>query len=145
MHKGCVPKKIFKIASEISEILKHEAKHYAFETAPGKIDWARMKDKIHKYTARLNGLYLSGLKNAGVTVVDGWASFVDAHTVSVALNDGSTQTITADKIMIATGGKPMIPPGEGIFEHTITSDGFFELDEQPEKVVVVGAGYIAGT
>lgn len=144
VNVGCVPKKIMFAAATMAEMLKHESAHYGFETAPGKIDWKGMKEKRDKYIARLNNLYWSGLDKAGIAVLEGWASFEDSHTVSVAMKDGSTKLVTAEKIMIATGGKPMIPPGEGIAEYAITSDGFFELEEQPEKVVVVGAGYIAG-
>ncbi|GKY92967.1 hypothetical protein MPSEU_000265300 [Mayamaea pseudoterrestris] len=130
-------------AATMAETLKHEATHYTFAPAPGKIDWKLMKEKRDKYIQRLNGIYVSGLEKAGVKLLDGWASFVDAHTVAVALNDGSHTQVTADQILIATGGMPMVPPGEGVQDHCITSDGFFELEEQPEKVVVVGAGYIA--
>jgi glutathione reductase (NADPH) len=143
VNVGCVPKKIMYQAATISEIIKHDASHYEFQTAPGVIDWKAMKDKRDRYIERLNSIYLNGLNNAGVTVLEGWASFVDAHTLIVHYEDGSTGQLTADKILVATGGKPMIPDGEGVTEHTITSDGFFELESQPEKVVVVGAGYIA--
>ena len=139
-------------ASMLREQIHHDAVHYEFGTSddaskaevkPPEFNWPAMKEKRDKYILRLNNIYLSGLTNAGITVMEGWASFVDPHTVTVKLNDGTVQTITADKILIAVGGRPIVPSGEGIAEHCITSDGFFDLTVQPKKVVVVGAGYIA--
>lgn len=68
---------------------------------------------------------------------------MDAHTVEVTGSDGTKPRYTADKIVITTGGGPHFPPGEGIEEHCILSDGFFELESLPKVAVVVGAGYIA--
>ena len=68
---------------------------------------------------------------------------MDAHTVEVTGSDGTKTRYTADKIVIAMGGRPHFPPGEGIEEHCISSDGFFELESLPKVAVVVGAGYIA--
>jgi len=161
VNVGCVPKKIMFQAATIYETLLHDSKYYAFDGMDHvtketvRLDWHKMKDKRDKYITRLNNIYLNGLKNAGIDVFEGWASFVDPHTVSIALDHeneqdkgtpNKTKTITGDKILIATGGKPMVPAGDssdGILENTITSDGFFELDQQPKKVVVVGAGYIS--
>jgi glutathione reductase (NADPH) len=132
-------------ASCLREQIHHDSVHYEFDASTPKpaFDWTSMKEKRDKYIARLNNIYLSGLKKAGCVVMEGWASFVDAHTVTVKFNDGTVKTVTADKILIAVGGRPIVPPGEGVAEHCITSDGFFELTTQPEKAVVVGAGYIA--
>jgi len=138
-------------AATVAEVVAHDAKHFSVDAkeATGVLDWKTMKEKRDAYIRRLNSIYLSGQKNAGVDVYEGWATFTeDPHTVSVRLEDGgggvTTKSITADKILIATGGKPMLPKGTpGVVEHTITSDGFFELDAQPRKVAVVGAGYIA--
>jgi len=85
----------------------------------------------------LNGIYENLLKNAGVELLYGTASLIDANTVSVG-----DQNITADKILIATGGTPFMPSIPGI-EHAISSNEVFHLDQQPKSVVVVGGGYIA--
>lgn len=145
VNVGCVPKKIMFQASHVLEQVQEAAAHYEIKstTTDFKFDWAAMKEKRDKYIVRLNNIYLSGLQKAGVDLLEGWASLVDAHTVKVAMNDSTTRTVTADNILIAVGGKPLVPTGEGVAEHSITSDGFFELQEQPKKVVVVGAGYIA--
>lgn len=117
-------------------------------------DWQALKVKRDAYILRLNGLYLHGLQSAGVTVLEGWGSFVDDHTVAVKLSrrspDGGDEeermiTVTAAHIVVAVGGKPQVFPEETMrgMEHCITSDGFFALDAQPKSAVVVGAGYIA--
>jgi|UniRef100_A0A8J9SQ58 glutathione reductase (NADPH) len=144
VNVGCVPKKIMYQAATMREMLKHDAAMYEFpQPSDTTIRWGALKDKRDKYIVRLNNIYANGLRSAGVTAFQGFGELQDPHTILVHQNDGTQQTITADKILIATGGKPMVPPGEGVVEHTITSDGFFELETQPDKVVVVGAGYIA--
>ena len=140
---GCVPKKLMFLASNMRETLLHECPQYGFGSPNADFDWATVKKKRDAYILKLNGIYENGLKNAGVAMFEGWGSFVDPHTIAIKMTDGSTKTVTADKIVVATGGKPMIPDGEGVAENIITSDGFFELDSLPGKAVVVGAGYIA--
>ena len=132
------------IAASMRDTLVHDCPQYGFGKPNATFDWSFLKKKRDAYIVRLNEIYESGLnKNDTVDIFEGWGSFVDDHTIEIKLKDGSTKTVTSDKIAVATGGKPMIPPGEGIAEHCITSDGFFELEALPEKVVVVGAGYIA--
>ena len=143
VNVGCVPKKLMFLAASMRETLLHECPQYGFGTPAADFDWGMVKTKRDAYIVRLNDIYSNGLKNAGVDKYEGWGSFVDAHTISIKMSDGSTKTVTADKIVVATGGKPMVPGGEGVSENIITSDGFFELEELPKKVVVVGAGYIA--
>jgi glutathione reductase (NADPH) len=143
VNVGCVPKKIMYMAASMRETLVHECPQYGFGTPDATFDWAFLKKKRDAYIVKLNEIYAGGLSNNNVDIFEGWGSFVDAHTIEIKLTDGSTKTVTSDKIVVATGGKPLIPPGEGIAEHSITSDGFFELEALPEKAVVVGAGYIA--
>jgi glutathione reductase (NADPH) len=91
---------------------------------------------------RLNGIYERNLANEKADYVHGSATFVDKKTIEITLDDGSKQTVTGKKILIATGGHPLLPQIPG-GELAITSDGFFELEQQPKKVAIVGAGYIA--
>mmetsp|Transcript_4884 Transcript_4884/g.13696 ORF Transcript_4884/g.13696 Transcript_4884/m.13696 type:complete len:565 (-) Transcript_4884:104-1798(-) len=147
VNVGCVPKKIMFQASHIRQTLLEDAKMYNFDAVKKskdsfQLNWPEFKDKRDKYIARLNNIYLNGLKKAGVTVFDGFGSFVDDHTVQIVKDDGSSEQVTAAHILIATGGKPYEDTKVQGIEHTITSDGFFELAQQPEKAVVVGAGYI---
>lgn len=120
--------------------------HYGF-TKKGDVDfsWKFIKDARDKYILRLNGIYDRNLGNSDVKSISGSGSFVGGgRAVEVTPSDGSNPvTYTADHILIATGGYPVFPEGDGIQEYSISSDGFFELEELPKKVAVVGAGYIA--
>jgi len=143
VNVGCVPKKITWSAASIAETIK-EAKRYGFsvqQTAP--FDWPTFTKKRADYVKRLNGIYEKNLNNDKVEYLHGTASFQDQHTVKVTLDDNSEVSIKAKKILVAVGGYPNIPGGIEGAEHGITSDGFFELQQQPKKVAVVGAGYIA--
>ena len=137
-----MPKKITWNAASIAETI-HEAAAYGFSvetTAP--FDWKTFKHKRDAYVKRLNGIYEKNLHNDKVEYIHGRAHLLGKHSVEVVLDDGSKTTINAKKILLATGGHPSIPPIEGA-ELGITSDGFFDLDTQPKKVALVGAGYIA--
>lgn len=143
VNVGCVPKKVTWNAADIAQTIRKSAKAYGFsvqETAP--FDWPAFKQKRDAYVRRLNGIYEKNLNNDKVEYLHGTASFVDPHTVKVALDDETEVSIKAKKILVAVGGYPNFPPVEGA-ELGITSDGFFELEQQPKKVAVVGAGYIA--
>ncbi|KAI9815057.1 MAG: Glutathione reductase [Pycnora praestabilis] len=142
VNVGCVPKKITWNAAAIAETM-HEAKAYGFsfeEVAP--FDWKTFKHKRDAYVRRLNGIYEKNLYNDKVEYIHGRAHLLNNHEAEVVLDDGSKETIKAKKILIATGGHPNIPKTPGA-ELGITSDGFFELEAQPKKVALVGAGYIA--
>jgi len=148
VNVGCVPKKIMWMAASQRESMVggvSTAAGYGFAVpdSAGEFDWAGNKAKRDAYVARLNKSYLNNWGKAGIEVVTGVASFVDKGTLSVELGDGSgTQIIKGGKILIACGGTPTVPdiPGK---ELAITSDGFFDLETQPKKVAVIGAGYIA--
>lgn len=143
VERSCVPKKITWSAANLAETLR-DAKHYGFsfkETAP--FDWPLFTDKRAEYVKRLNGIYERNLKNENVEYVHGKATFIDPHSVSVTLDDGSKETITAKHILVAVGGHPNIPRGIEGADLGISSDGFFELEKQPKKAAIVGAGYIA--
>jgi glutathione reductase (NADPH) len=143
VNVGCVPKKIMWNAATMADTMRHDAQQYCFKSPQVEFDWPEMKKKRDAYIVRLNNIYGNGLENAGVDFSQGNATFLDAHTISVESPDGTTKNITADKILVATGGRPSVPTEPGVAEYTITSDGFFDLEELPKKVVVVGAGYIA--
>ncbi len=136
VNVGCVPKKVMWNAAELASGLQ-DAPDYGFAASPGGHDWALLKEKRDAYVLRLNGIYESNLAKRGVTLVRGRAHFVDGRTVAAA---GSS--LCAPHIVIATGGRPLLPPIAGA-ELGITSDGFFELPRRPERVAIVGSGYIA--
>lgn len=139
----CVPKKVTYNAAAIAETL-HEAKAYGFsvqETAP--FDWTTFKNKRDAYIKRLNGIYERNLKNDKVEYLHGWGRLLSKNQVEVTLDDGNKVLVNAKKILIAVGGRPSSPPQIPGAELGINSDGFFDIDKQPKKVAIVGAGYIA--
>lgn len=137
-------------AASIAEMV-HDMKHYGFSGVEHvQFDWGALKHARDKYIARLNGIYERNLESSSVTRINGFASFSSENKNAVTVVTGQSEsgeptvtTYTAKHILIAVGGEPVFPSGEGIKEHAISSDGFFELEDLPQKAVVVGAGYIA--
>lgn len=136
VNVGCVPKKVMWYAAHQAHAF-HHAVDYGFDVKVGGHDWRGLKARRDAYIERLNGIYGRNLDNRGVSYIAGRARFVDAHTLDV---DG--RTYKADRIVIATGGRPMVPQIPGA-ELGITSDGFFELEDRPQRVLIAGSGYIA--
>src|SRR6185437_9235266 len=136
VNVGCVPKKIMWNAANLAAGLR-DAPDYGFTLSAGPHDWALLKEKRDAYILRLNGIYEGNLAKRGITLIRGRAQFVDARTVAAA---GSS--LSAPHIIIATGGRPLLPAIPGA-ELGITSDGFFELPSRPDRVAVIGSGYIA--
>jgi len=136
VNVGCVPKKIMWNAAHFADALAI-SKDYGFTLPTTEFNWTSFKTARDAYVERLNGIYLRNLDSSKVEIVRGWATFESPNQVRVG--DG---LLSADHILIATGGRPMIPniPGADL---AITSDGFFELTEQPRRPLIIGAGYIA--
>lgn len=144
VNVGCVPKKVTWNAASIRETL-HDAKAYGFnfkEVAP--FDWPTFKHKRDAFVKRLNGIYERNLHNDKVEYIHGHAVIKSKDEVEVTLDDGTKQSIGFKKLLIAVGGHPSKPPTNipGA-ELGTNSDGFFEIEEQPKKVALIGAGYIA--
>jgi glutathione reductase (NADPH) len=136
--RGCVPKKFMVMASDFS---------HQFETARGygwtidaSFDWKTFIETKDVEIARLSGIYAANLGKAGVELVHGRAVLKDAHTVEIV---GKDRTITAERILIATGGRPWVPEGLPGIEHAITSEEAFHLPELPKRILIAGGGYIA--
>jgi glutathione reductase (NADPH) len=136
VNVGCVPKKVMWQAAETAETLRR-AQDYAFQAIDPALDWSALTRSRDAYIERLNGIYDRNLDRSGVDVIRGHARFTDPHTIEV---DG--QRYQAERFVIATGGVPGRPgiPGGDL---GIDSDGFFAMQERPQRVAVVGAGYIA--
>ena len=139
VNVGCVPKKIMWNAAHTKEIID-QAGHFGFSVPSVTFDWGNLQRSRATYIKRLNQIYINGLNKLEIDRIEnkGYATFTnDAKIVTVGGDE-----ITADHIVIAVGGTPnkLGVPGE---EHVIDSDMFFELKTQPEKVAVIGAGYIA--
>ena len=140
---SCVPKKVTFNAAAIAETI-HESKSYGFsvqETAP--FDWHTFKTKRDQYILRLNGIYERNLNNDKVEYLHGWGKLLSKTQAEVTLDDGSKVIVNAKKILVAVGGRPASPPDIPGAELGVNSDGFFDIDTQPKKVAIVGAGYIA--
>ncbi|KAH7918482.1 hypothetical protein BV22DRAFT_1041739 [Leucogyrophana mollusca] len=147
VNVGCVPKKIMWHAADLADRLRHAAGGYHFENVPPpSFNWASFKPQRDAYIRRLNGIYENNLDREHVDYHAGFARLTSPTTVEVSPpNNGPKYTLHADNICVATGGRPTIPaedviPGASL---GIDSDGFFDLEEQPKRVAVVGAGYIA--
>ena len=136
VNVGCIPKKLFSYAAHYGEDIAHAA-GYGWRTGSGVFDWPTLLANKDREIARLNAVYEKLLSSAGVTLLRGRATVVDAHTVEV---DG--QRISARYILLATGGWPAVPelPGR---EHAISSNEAFHLGALPQRALVVGGGYIA--
>jgi glutathione reductase (NADPH) len=137
VNVGCVPKKVMWHAAQIGEAIHRYGADYGHETSASRFDWERLVASRSAYIERIQAAYATGLQRNKVVVIDGFARFVDAHTVEV-----SGERLTAEHILIATGSTPMRPDIPGA-EHGIDSDGFFALTALPARTAVVGAGYIA--
>jgi len=145
VNVGCVPKKVMFNTAMISEMM-HEAHHFGYDidTSRVKFDWKTIKHKRDAYVKKLNTIYDTNLEKSAITKYIGKASFTGPKSLRIerATDAGGPLEVTASHVLVATGGypQPFGLPGE---EYTISSDGFFELEDQPKKVAVIGAGYIA--
>jgi glutathione reductase (NADPH) len=136
VNVGCVPKKVMWYGAEIAHSLEM-AGDYGFDITRNGFDWGELVRKREAYISGINTWYHSYLSDSDIDEIQGHAKFIDAHTLKVG-----NETYTADHIVISTGGRPIKPDVPGA-ELGIDSDGFFELTEMPQRVAVVGAGYIA--
>jgi len=136
VNVGCVPKKLMVMASEHPAAVR--ASHpFGWDTQVGRHDWATLIANKDADIARLSGLYRKLLEGAGATVFESRARLTGPHSLDV----GGT-AVTADRIVIATGGRPVRPAVEGA-EHAIVSDDAFYLKQRPERIAIIGGGYIA--
>jgi glutathione reductase (NADPH) len=136
VNVGCVPKKVLWNAASVRHTLDM-APEYGFQLGGHAFRWPALKAARDAYIHRLNDRYAAGLLGNRADLIRGYARFVDSRTIEV-----NGERVTADHIVIATGGRPVVPDIPGA-ELGITSDGFFELGDMPRRVAVVGAGYIA--
>lgn len=135
VNRGCVPKKLMVYASHFPEQFEAAA-GYGWTVGEHYFNWPTLVQALDTEVTRLNGIYRSMLDKSSVHLFPHYAHFVDDHTLAVG-----DQRVTAAKILIAVGGKPVKPDVPGI-EHTITSDDIFHLPQQPKRVVILGGGYI---
>jgi glutathione reductase (NADPH) len=136
VNVGCVPKKVMWYAASLAHMLD-DARDYGFDLERRGFDWGMLKKSRDDYVARLNGIYAKRLSDTGIADIRGTGRFLDGRTIEV-----NGERLSAERVLIATGGTPSVPDLPGA-ELGITSDGFFELENCPRRVVMVGSGYIA--
>lgn len=136
VNVGCVPKKLLVYGSHFHEDFE-DASAYGWDVEAQGFDWSRLIENKNTEISRLNGIYRNILDNAGVTLYEARAEFIDNHTLKVG-----DETITAETILVAVGGWPALPEIPGI-EHAISSNEIFFLPEKPKRFVAVGGGFIA--
>lgn len=145
VNLGCVPKKIMVQASEYGEAAE-DSHGFGWDTAHGQHDWSHLIAGKDREIARLNQAYVRLLENAGVRLYEGHARFVDGHTLAIGSGpldpDATERRITAARIVIATGSMPSVQPHIEGQELGITSDQAFHLERRPERVTIIGSGYI---
>lgn len=136
VNVGCVPKKVMWYGANMATAIHNYAPDYGFELELKNFDFAKLVESRQTYIERIHHSYKNGLKNNNVDVIHGFAKFIDKNSVEV-----NGEIITADHILLATGGRPSRLDIDGA-EYGIDSDGFFELTELPKRVAIVGSGYI---
>lgn len=137
--RGCVPKKFLVYASEYGHGFK-DAEGYGWSAENIQFNWTRLIENKDAEIDRLNGIYIRNLKNAGAEIIQSRATVKDEHTVYL---EGEDRTVTAEKILIATGGAPWTDEKVPGHDLGVTSNEAFHLEKLPRHVVVAGGGYIA--
>jgi len=136
VNNGCVPKKIMWYAAHLAHAVDN-AGDFGVPAARSNTDWRKLVTGREDYISNINAYWYRHVEENGIDYLSGYARFVDTKTIAV-----NGAHYSADHIVIATGSRPMVPPVPGA-ELGITSDGFFNLQEQPQRVAIVGGGYIA--
>jgi glutathione reductase (NADPH) len=139
--RGCVPKKFMVYASEFAHDFDL-ARGFGWSFGDPKFDWPRFLAAKDQEISRLSGIYTSNLNNAGADLFLGTARLTGPHALEIKTEKG-LKSVTADKILIATGGRPIRPDNVPGIELAITSEEAFHLKELPKRMVIVGGGYIA--
>ncbi|CAA7627166.1 glutathione-disulfide reductase [Magnetospirillum sp. UT-4] len=134
--RGCVPKKLLVMGSRFAEDIA-DAAGFGWDIGAVSFDWARLVAAKNAELNRLESVYLRMLRDSGVDLVEGRGGLAGPHAVAVA-----GRTLSAERVLIATGGRPWLPQVPGI-EHAITSNEALDLMQLPARMVIVGGGYIA--
>jgi glutathione reductase (NADPH) len=139
VNVGCVPKKLMWNAADIARTLR-DAASYGFDGGRPNVDWSLLKSRRDAAVGRLQGVYRENLENSGVTIFAGRAKLLPGSD-PIREVDVDAERLRARHVLLATGGSPRVPNISGA-QLGITSNGFFELESQPKRVAIVGAGYI---
>lgn len=144
VNVGCIPKKLMHQAALLGEAVRDAANYgWTIPDAPNvQLNWETLKTAVQNHVKSVNWVTRVGLRDANVEYWNGLGKFVDQHTIEATLKNGTVKKVTADNILIATGGRPNYPRIPGAVEHCISSDDIFSLKKPPGKTLVIGAGYI---
>jgi glutathione reductase (NADPH) len=137
--RGCVPKKLFVTASHFAEAFE-DAVGFGWTSDGVSFDWPTLRDNVRNDVDWLSGVYVRNLEKAGATIIRSRAVLEDRHSVRL-LAEG--RTVTAAAILLATGGRPFRDITVSGFEHAVTSNEMFHLERLPERLLILGGGYIA--
>ncbi|HUR87681.1 MAG TPA: glutathione-disulfide reductase [Ramlibacter sp.] len=140
VNVGCVPKKLYSFAAHFADDFR-DAAGFGWQVGRPRFDWATLKRNRAAEILRLNGVYANLLSSVGVRVINGWARLTSSHGVEVTTATGK-EALRARHILVATGGRPSVPTVPGC-EWVVTSDGMFDIEPFPKRLMVVGGGYIA--
>jgi glutathione reductase (NADPH) len=140
VNVGCIPKKLYSFAAHYADDFR-DAAGFGWNVGSPRFDWDTLRANRAREIARLNGVYAKLLSGAGAQLVTGWARLTGPHGVQVTTAEGESH-FNARHILVATGGRPSVPDFDGR-EHVVTSDGMFDIDPFPRRLMVVGGGYIA--
>jgi pyruvate/2-oxoglutarate dehydrogenase complex dihydrolipoamide dehydrogenase (E3) component len=143
VNVGCIPKKMMHYAALLSEARPDQAQSGWNPDLTEKHDWSKMVSNVQSHIKGLNFGFKADLMKIGAKYYNSYAKFIDAHTLSLDNGKGKVETVTADKICIAVGGRPSYPGIPGDKEFGITSDDIFSMQTPPGKTLVVGASYVA--
>jgi pyruvate/2-oxoglutarate dehydrogenase complex dihydrolipoamide dehydrogenase (E3) component len=143
VNVGCIPKKMMHYAATLAEARKDQELSGFVQDYTVKHDWVKMVKQIQMHIKGLNWGYKSDMIKLKIKYFNSYAKFADAHTITLDNGKGVVETVTAEKIVIAVGGRPSYPDIPGDKEFGITSDDIFSLKEAPGKTLVVGASYVA--
>ena len=135
--RGCVPKKLLVYGAHFAEDLD-DAAMFGWDVPQKTFNWPVLRDNVLAEVERIEGAYTETLTNHDVTIFKERAVLTGPDAVHLA----GGKSVTADKILIATGARPLMPKIEGI-EHAISSNEVFHLERIPKRIVIVGGGYIA--
>lgn len=137
--RGCIPKKLLVYASEYSGHFK-DAAGYGWTVEWARFDWDKLRDNVQAEVSRLSAIYETNIGKAGAEIIPDRAEVIGPHVLRLV---GSGRTVTAERILVATGGRVVRPVGIKGAEYAITSQEAFHLERLPERAIVVGGGYIA--
>jgi len=143
VNEGCIPKKMMHYAATLADARKDQELSGWTQDYEQKHNWTKMVKQVQMHIKGLNWGYKSDLIKMKAKYFNSYATFKDAHTIHLDNGKGKEETVTADKIVIATGGRPSYPGIPGDKEFGITSDDIFSLKKAPGRTLVVGASYVA--